>query len=217
MSRQRLLRASGGFTIVELMIATAVFSVVLLIATSALIQISRTYYKGVTEANTQNAARDIVDAVAQAIQFDGGTVQPTNGSSPKTTYDFCVGNVRFRYYLGSELVSSPSSSQTYHALLQDSTASCTSGIDSSSINASTVSCTNAQNCTEYISTNMRLSQFSVTSLGSNLYQIKVTVAYGDDDLLNNPTSSNPTCLGVSAGTQFCAISQISTTVLKRVE
>ncbi len=212
-----LRRAQAGFTIVELMIATAVFSVVLLLATSGLLQITRTYYKGVTEANTQNTARNIVDTVSQAIQFDGGAVQPTNGSNPKTTYDFCVGNVRFRYYLGSELATSPTSAQTYHALLQDSTSGCTSGADGSTINSTSVSCTSATNCSELVSSHMRLSQFAVTSLGSNLYQIQVTIAYGDDDLLNNPTSTNPSCLGVTAGTQFCYISKINTTVLKRVE
>ncbi|HEY8999430.1 MAG TPA: prepilin-type N-terminal cleavage/methylation domain-containing protein [Candidatus Saccharimonadales bacterium] len=215
--RLSIKRSAAGFTIVELMIATAVFSVVLLLATSGLLQITRTYYKGVTEANTQNTARTIIGTVAQAIQFDGGTVQPTNGSNPRTTYDFCVGNTRFRYYLGSELMTSPTSVQTYHALLQDSAAGCTSGADGSSINSSSVSCTTATNCSELVSPNMRLSQFSVTSLGSNLYQIKVTVVYGDDDLLDSPTSTSPNCLGVEAGTQFCAVSKISTTVLKRVE
>lgn len=217
MSRRRIVLGADGFTIVELMIATAVFSVVLLLATSGLLQITRTYYKGVTEANTQNTARAVVDTVSRAIQFDGGAVQPTNGSSPRTTYDFCVGNARFRYYLGSELATSPASGQTYHALLQDSTSGCTSGPDGATINSSSISCTTATNCSELVSPNMRLSQFSVTSLGSNLYQVSVTVVYGDDVLLNSPTSSNPSCLGVQAGTQFCAISKISTTVLKRVE
>jgi prepilin-type N-terminal cleavage/methylation domain-containing protein len=209
--RRSLRRRSDGFTIVELLIATAVFSVVLLIATSGLLQVTRTYYKGVTESNTQNAARNIVNAVSQAIQFDGGTVQPTNGGTAKTTYDFCVGSTRFRYYLGSELSSNPNSAQTYHALLEDSAAGCTSGTDGSSINSASAS------GTEFLSPNMRLSKFVVTSLSNNLYQVSVTVAYGDDDLFGTPTASNPVCQGILAGTQFCAVSQITTTVLKRVQ
>lgn len=207
--RKTRLKASG-FTIVELLIATLIFSVILLIVTSGILQVTRTYYKGVTEANTQTTARNIINAIGQAIQFDGGVIQPTAGSTPNTSYAFCVGNTRFRYILGSELATAPSGTQTYHVLLEDNAASCAAG-PTASINAA------GATGTELLSPRMRLANLSVVSLGNNLYQVTVKVVYGDDDLLANPTTPAAACQGVEAGTQFCSSSQLSTTVLKRVQ
>src|SRR5688572_1794031 len=90
-----------GFTILELLVATIVFSVVLLLVTAGIMQITRVYYKGVTETNTQNTARTIVDTISQAIQFSGGDVTVTNPAAvPGTDYAFCVGNEQFSYRLG---------------------------------------------------------------------------------------------------------------------
>lgn len=209
LSRRNARLGSHGFTIVELMIATLVFSVILLIVTSGILQVTRTYYKGVTEANTQTAARNVIDAISQAIQFNGGAVQPPTGSAPGTSYEFCVGSTRFRFMLGSELSSSPSGTQTRHAMLKDTASNCTAG-STASIN------TPAATGDELLSLRMRLSGLSVTDLGNNLYKITVRVVYGDDDLLSNPASPTATCLGVQAGTQYCSVVQLSTTVLKRV-
>ena len=58
----------SGFTLLELMIATTIFSVILLLCTVGLIQIGKTYYKGSAIVRTQNVARDITDNITQAIQ-----------------------------------------------------------------------------------------------------------------------------------------------------
>src|SRR3990172_9120101 len=73
----------GGFTIVELMIATTIFSVILLIVTFGMLQIGRTYYKGITLTKTQNAARSIIDTISQDIQFSGeGVTDSVSGTFP---------------------------------------------------------------------------------------------------------------------------------------
>ncbi len=201
-----------GFTIIELMIATLVFSVILLIVTGGIIQVTRTYYKGVTESNTLATARNIVNTIGQAIQFDGGIVQPTTASpAAGTTYAFCIGNNRFQYFLGTQLSTSGGTGKTYHALLQDTSSACAAGVQSSSINASGLT------GTELVNPKMRLSALSVTNVSGNLYTITVRVIYGDDSLLSNPTAANAACKGVVAGEQFCAVSQLSTTVVKRVQ
>jgi prepilin-type N-terminal cleavage/methylation domain-containing protein len=204
-----------GFTVVELLVATLIFSMVLLVVTMGILQITRVYYKGVTEANTQNTARSIIDTVSQAIQFSGGDVTPTAGSPvPGTSYAFCVGNEQFSYTLGYQVETSPvaAQNQSPHALVQRTVAG-----------AGCASSTGAQNVRnpgvvgrELLGTHMRLSNLQVTSAGPNMWRVTVRVVYGYNDLLNNPTATNASCRGVKAGTQFCSISELSTVVVKRV-
>ena len=204
-----------GFTVIELLIATAVFGTVLLVVTIGILQISRVYYKGITERNTQNAARTIVDMIAQGIQFNGGKVtttpaSPTAGSS----YAFCVGNQQYSYTVGYQVTGTYSGTpnfRTPHALVVRDLPGCTS-----SSAAQTVTNTSVTG-RELIPKNMRLSNIQVTSVGTDVYKVSVRIVYGDSDILTNPTTANSKCQGVKAGTQFCSISDLTTVVTKRVE
>jgi prepilin-type N-terminal cleavage/methylation domain-containing protein len=203
-----------GFTIVELMIATLIFSVILLIVTMGILQITRVYFKGVTEANTQNTARSVIDTVSQAIQFSGGPVTPTAGSgTPSSPKAFCVGDQRFSYDTGWQLEDgSPDNTkhQAFHTLVMDTFANC---------NQSTPQGLGQQAVSgrELLSPHMRLANIQVSNVGTNLYRVTVRVVYGDDDLLTNPTGTDASCKGISAGTQFCSVSELSTVVVKRVQ
>jgi type II secretory pathway pseudopilin PulG len=206
---------AAGFTIIELLVATGVFAVVLVVVTTGILQVSRLYYKGVTEANTQNVVRTITDTVSQAIQFGGGDVVPTTAGSatPSSPKVLCIGNQRFVYDIGWQLVDNspdPAKHQAYHTLVQDNYSGCSSS-STQSLNVQTVS------GRELLSPNMRLSKFNVTNLGANLYRVEVRVIYGDDDLLKNPNDPLTTCINATAGTQFCSISELSTVVTKRVQ
>src|SRR4051812_8577751 len=93
MSRRNIQNQSG-FTIIELLIATVIFALVLLVITTGVLQFTRQYYKGVISSHTQSAARAIADDVTRALQFGVGSVQPltTNGTSPAgQTYGYCIG------------------------------------------------------------------------------------------------------------------------------
>ncbi|HEU4914117.1 MAG TPA: prepilin-type N-terminal cleavage/methylation domain-containing protein [Candidatus Saccharimonadales bacterium] len=202
-----------GFTIMEVMIATIVFGVVLIAVTTAIMNFSRVYYKGVTESTVQDTARTVSDLIAQGIQFNGGDisitpVSPTAGSS----YKFCIGNKRYSYQVGYKVVdSAPTGNQRYHGLVVDDFANCTASALVQSMG------TQSLLGRELLSPNMRLAAMEVTNVSGNLYKIHVKIAYGDDDLLNNPTASTATCKNIRFGTQFCAVSDITTTVVKRVE
>lgn len=207
--------SSKGFTVIELMVATAVFSVVLVVVTAGILQVSRLYYKGVNEANAQSVVRSITDTITQSIQFGGGDVIPTTGgaATPTSPKVFCIGSKRFTYNLGWQVVSnSPDSAkhQAYHGLVQDDLASCSS-TSTQPLNAETVS------GKELLSPGMRLSKLNVVDLGSNLYRVEVRVIYGDDDLLKAPGDPLTSCIDERAGTQFCTISELNTVVTKRVQ
>jgi prepilin-type N-terminal cleavage/methylation domain-containing protein len=211
---KRLHRQEKGFTIVELLIATMVFSVILLLATMAILQITRVYFKGITESNTQNTARSAIDTISQAIQFSGGPVTNTQGgATPSSPKAFCVGDTRFTYDTGWQLEDgTPDNTkhQALHTLVMDTFANC---------NQSTPQALDQQAVSgrELLSPHMRLANVQVSNVGANLYKVTVRVVYGDDDLLNNPTGTDAACKGISAGTQFCSVSELSTVVVKRVQ
>ena len=199
---------SAGFTIVELMIATLVFSVILTIATVGILNIGRLYRKSLTQSQTQQVARTILDTVSQNIKFNGGSV--VSG----TNY-YCLGaGKRLSYSLDTQFISSNT-----HGLVIDDIA-CTSTTVAQTINSSTIS------GKELLGPRMRLAQFYIcwngmtasndcqsafnNNLKSNTFFVKVRVVYGDTDLL---TTDKQSCLS-NAGREFCAVSEISTYVQK---
>ena len=201
-----------GFTILELLVATIVFSVVLLLVTAGIMQIARVYYKGVTESNTQNAARSIIDNISQAIQFSGGAVTETDPPMPGEDEVFCIGSQHFSYRLGWQVEDNPNSAQNqaWHGLVQRPlTGSCTGAQDMDNENLTG---------RDLVPRHMRLTKLSVEDMGGNQYRVQVRVVYGDNDLLTIPaTGADVACRSQSAGTQFCSISELSTTVVKRVK
>lgn len=191
-----------GFTIIELLIATAVFSTVLLLCTTAMIQIGRVYFKGVTTTQTQEVVRAVIDDISRNIQFNGGAVIGTTSGSPQR---FCVGNKRYSYVLGSKL----DAAVQPHVLVVDNSATCASDAPQNLGAAGSLSPTSR----ELLSPNMRLHNLSVVDGGNGLYGVSVHIIYGDADLFDPITGQ---CTG-GAGGQFCAVSALSTVVKKRVE
>lgn len=203
-----------GFTIVELMIATTVFSIILLIAATTLIQIGRMYYKGVITSKTQNVTRSIMDDVSRSIQFSSGNgSQASDNNPPRQAY--CIGSTRYTYVLGKQVSSNPQGpNQTRHALWQDSADSSNCGFNLPDLQQAKPS----SDGKELLEEHMRLQDFSVTAQpqSNDTYTVNVKVIYGDDDLLDDP--SNPTtCKGSVVGGQWCAISELKTVVYSRAK
>jgi prepilin-type N-terminal cleavage/methylation domain-containing protein len=226
----------SGFTIVELLVATAVFGTVMILLTFGIIQISDVYYKGVTISSTQNAARNIMADISQSIEYSGGqvgTTLTTNAVAGKT-YGFCIGSEAYYYQLGYEVENSPTTGQAYHGLViaDNDLGACPIPIPPDPSNPNTPydfanhSSGNSvpPGGQEMLGQNMRLSKLTITP-GSimGLYNIDVQVTYGADDLLNNATTVNgglsgevvTNCKG-EVGQQFCATSELQATVEKRI-
>lgn len=232
------LSSEAGFTLIELMISTIVFSVILLGASTALIQIGKMYYKGVITNHTQNMTRTVIDDISRQIQFGGDTVQGPftysyAGTPSITVSAYCVGNQRFSYILGprvSDAVANgsydPSSQEIRHALWRDtlsSAAACTPLDLRYDIPQEPAPANTPHPGSELLGQNMRLKALGVSTTDSKLYTVQVDVIYGDPDLISfvpsNP-AGNPdvpqSCLGVLAGSQWCAESGLTTTVVKRL-
>ena len=202
---------SNGFTIIELMIATTVFSLVLLLCTFGLLQIGRVYYKGVTGARVQESLRNVTDEISRSIQFSGGTVVPSPSTiTPGTAFVFCIDDQRYSAVTDRQLTETnpnPILSQTYHVLVVDTLSGCNSSSPPQDLTQPVV------NGKELLGPNMRLSKLEVKTTGTNLYQINIRIVYGDDDILN---AAHTSCADVRAGTQFCAANEFNTVVQKRL-
>ena len=201
-----------GFTIIELMIATLVFSVILTVITAGVVSFTNRYYKGANVSATQNTTRSIVDTISQAIQFGSARVIPT---TPTDNF-FCAGGYVFTYSNTGALYTGDATQMGLYMSPMGSTCK-------------------AQNLPtsggkQLLAKNMRLTNLTVSALGNNLYSIAVSVAYGPGDLLC--ASSQPgTCNGSrgmnfwpvsdvvcrsTAGSQYCAASSLKTTIQQRI-
>mgnify|MGYP000341282809 CR=1 FL=1 len=245
MKKSKILYDKKGFTVVELMIATLVFSLVLLIAMGALIQMSKLYYKGITNARTQELSRNVMANISQGIQFSRQTVIPPslNSTNPaiaivdppateitNTTGFFCVGPKRYSYVLDRKLSLNPDASpvasrkkESRHVLWVDTPANgCAGNLSpTAAVMSQENPCAALINAcsdgVELMIENTRLTRISLveSSAGSRLWAISIGVAYGDDDLLVSD-GTRYVCEGSISVSQFCGISELSSTVLRRL-
>ena len=198
MHRNHHARSQKGFTILELMIASLVFSTILLLLTYGIIQIGNTYYRGGALVRTQNANRKAIDAISSAIQYGGSDIRPASGviydSASATTGQLCIGNRHFRFKANSQVAAA----DTAWAIVSDDTG--TACAASANRGAST----------ELLGEGMRITKLVITNTDNN-YKIELSIAFGDSDLLTGDglCKSGP-------GSQFCATSSFETTVQRRL-
>ena len=204
-----------GFTIIELVIATAVFSVVLLIATVAVIMVTNSYVKGDVQAETQDTARSILTTISQDIQFNtASSVNLGTYNSVTNIGDFCLGNDVYVYQLGDEIGGVKSDgTKVYHALLEFSgTGTCPPGTDTGYLGAPQSGDDIAH---ELLAQNMILETLNIAKIaGTKAYSIKLTVAYGSNVISPGGVF---TCPPEFFGGQFCAVSTLTTAVTPRIQ
>jgi len=198
-----------GFTLVELMIAAGVFSVILLGAAAALTQISRLYYKGIISSRTQSVSRSVIDDISRSLQFTAADpiyIPPTDLTDPKSRGVLCINTDRYTFKINDQLVGG----NTF-VMWKDSTiaGTCDPNMEPDP---------RKDDGAELIDNRMRLAEFSVVdSKINNLYDINIKVVYGDDDLLNNLGKPDISCNGSITGAQWCAVSGLKTKVYKRIQ
>lgn len=224
LSRQNPTEA--GFTIIELMIALSILSLVLLLSTFGIVQIGKLYSKGMNQANTQNAARNIMNNIASQIQLGGVIPQFVAPSTPATTTTpssvgaVCIGSKRYSFMVNHQLTKAP----TDHALWLDvmngsSTCLPITTLITSVAPTDLLNTSSPNNGSELLSTNMRLTDLNIAS-ANGFYTITVSLAYGDNDLINytprsGVTPAVTTCKG-GTGSEFCALATLTQTIAPRM-
>lgn len=216
---------SRGFTIVEFMIATTVFSVILMGVTAAVLHISRSYQHSLYASATQAATRNLVDSVAQAVKFSAGDVNFIDGGD---TDAWCIGNRQFLFVPGRQLDGPNPATATAHAALTRL------NVNNNCLIQDVVSSPVSGQPNELLGKSMRISKLSVENRITEpaLYIVTTRVLYGDDDLfcidaatcdpasstvltIDQLKSDNVRCKS-SAGSQFCAVSELSVSVYRRL-
>jgi len=216
-------RSQSGFTVVELMIATVVSALMLVVITFGIVHFTSDYYKGVNTSSTQTATQNAIDSIAQAIEFNATGTVATDG----TQGIFCAGSQVFLYTMGKALNAAPSATNWGLYQLNNPSANCIIPADTS-------------DGTELLSPNMRLSVMNLSEIGStDVWQLDIRVAYGDADLLCRPSitgtstgscnagatdyaasdliqGSDVTCK-IKIGSQFCSVVHLSTAIGQRVK
>jgi len=208
----------AGFTIVELMVATMVSAVVVLVITFGIVHFTSDYYRGVNSSATQAATQNAIDAITQSIQFNATDTSSTNG----TEGFFCAGSKEFIYTLGKQ----PNAS--VHGLYEFNRPAGNCAMPSPVPTTGT----------ELLDSHMRLADISLQKIGTTTtWSLTIRVAYGDPDLLCSPHQGSSTggCASGAAnyaasavvaandlqcktrvGSQFCSVSALSTAIEQRV-
>lgn len=217
----------AGFTIVETLIATVVFSSVLMVISYGVLRFTADYYHGVTSSAAQDAARSTLDTVTQAIQFSNTAPQmfdvaPAPAPAPPSypSKYICTGSQVITATLGQ--MNDATATVAHQTMVSYPSSSCT--YDSSDPRAHSL-----------LGNHMRVTQFSVKSVGTQLWQVSVGVAYGSDDMFcydtascteNSPSMTatdfqNPDNLAnlhckPGSGNQYCSVSKLTATVAQRI-
>jgi prepilin-type N-terminal cleavage/methylation domain-containing protein len=236
---RRLDESSGmldqaGFTIIELLIATVVFSMVIVVILYGVLSFTHAYYSGIDASTTQDTARNVLNSIADSIEFSGDTINRTPFTFPGAGGQvyFCAGGMTYVYNWGQMYGGTPSLSNPG---LYATPGSC--------VVPGSIPTANGQ---ELLAPNMRVTILTVTPNSTNrLYNIILGLAYGTGDLLCNvskgsaaggcnPNASlnsstanvtvDPTDLTDTndiecrrtTGSEFCAHAGLSTTVSLRV-
>ena len=201
--KQNLKSQQSGFTIIELMIATTVLSVILVMVSVIMISIGSLYFKGLNQSRVQGNVRAIVDEISQQLQYNSTPpLKVTVGS----TSALCIGDTRYTYVENLQIIK-----ETQHVLWRDKVIpnECNSVANPLPDLSSAALIDGA----ELIAPGSRLTKFDLDTTSSP-YEFTVGVAYGDSDLLQL-AGTDTNCMNVT-GRQFCSTAFLKTTVLKRL-
>lgn len=206
------------------MISTTVFSLVLMLCLAGIMQITKMYYRGVTQARTREIARTVIDEIAEAIRFSSKDIVIGNGvvgpqidesDDDASVGYFCIGQKRYTYAIDRQVKESPKANtkEQRHALWLDQPETCQGAVDLTQEEPS-------PDGKSLLAENMRLYEFSVDQVDpiQRIYTIRIGVAYGDDDLLSVKESDTTqlTCEGAFVGAEFCSTTNFLVTVQKRL-
>lgn len=212
-----------GFTLVELMISTAVFAVVIVIGLYGFIQVGRFYTKSINIIRTQEAARNLIMDIANQFQLTSGIYQNrvTSLDPDDQLQDgeniICVGNKAYVYKINSV------ESGNNHAI--------------TSFVISPGTCSARDSDPVYLlRPGARIIQLDVSPYPDDttgpLFEITVALLYapvdnatpqGTDLIEVGTTPDDPNyyntwfCSSAVRGSEYCSLSRLTTSVYKRVQ
>lgn len=201
-----------GFTIVEVLIASLVFSALLLLCMEGIVRIAKVYVKNSSINQANEFSKSFSGDITQQIKY---------GAEPKFTPGnpsfLCVSDSGYKIEFNK---SQEDSAQNPVVKIED--VGCTLYNNSSNYSVG------AYNPVNIAPNNIRILKFNLTNTGltNPVWVVNMRVAIGAKDLLvdssNKPLtdpSSDPTealCKPGIAGSEFCAVIGISTAATRRM-
>lgn len=201
-----------GFTILELIIATTVFGVMLILASAGIIQIGRIYYKGITTNRTQEVARSVVEDISRNYQLSGA--ETFQSKTAGGVVAVCLDTTRYSFKIDETVT------DTQHALWVDKIKTYDATCEPLDLTQKTPGDSNTDNSDfgksmqrELLAKNMRLGHLTISKIDSkDSLTVSVKVIYGDKDLLQE----DGTCQPMGFGGQFCAVASLDSFVKGRL-
>jgi prepilin-type N-terminal cleavage/methylation domain-containing protein len=224
--KNKLINNQSGFTIIELLIASLVFSTILLVTTYGIIEVSQIYIKGYFTTIAQNQNRSLQSELTQSIQENDAqpiTIAPLTAgpginsvSSEGNVYWFCINNVRYTYKYNSHpgiLIKDEDPTGDNCQLPANVNGPLSSGQQELlSPDLSLVPTKSGSPAPGIINT---ITTSSMYSSGSILYSLNIQILYGDSGTFTILPTGFPACNSLLNGGDFCADSISSTTVQER--
>lgn len=206
---------SAGFTIIELLIATLIFSIVLVVILAAFVQISRLFYKGVNMSNLQNDARTVTQDIADDIQFAQNPPTFVKANSSGIGY-FCIGLHRYKYHLRYQVGSSTNDNFGILRETVSSAAGCTlsaPGTDPEELLGNDMQLNYINNLADSCTNGRCLVHVHVIFYGGTSQGLFST---SDSSYSGDPWNApDAECTGSLTDSQYCATADYERTVLQR--
>lgn len=192
---------SGGFTLADVAIASAIFAGVMIVCLGAFVAMGKIYFRGSIEIKTQEASRNIVDDISRNISTTAIEYIPI----PKIPYldpgheeeweAYCIAGIKYSYRTGWQLSRNPPSPSPPPApppkrvdrvfvksVVLDGSGAATGNCDTTLTNPRPPS-PGSGRAVELLSDQMRIMKFNIRNYG-RLHVIELDIAYGGDpDLL----------------------------------
>ena len=188
-------RDQSGFTIIEILLAMAIFSFVMITIITAFTQIIRSYRKGVVSQRTQESTREIVDLISKEARNSSDVEVKTAGGGASLVRLLCFNNTVFEYRKAGK------------TLKQRSSEDCVSSTAGESVVSDEL------DVLDFVADDK--SSVNGTKLGFNL-----TIAVGTDNGTGGAgllDSTGKVCDPSKAGSQFCSTSSLTTSIGLRGE
>ncbi len=195
-TRQNLNKVSSGFTLVELMLAMAFFSFILLFITSGFLLVNRAYNKGLTVKLVQNEGRKLIEELTREVRVSNSLSIVTDNNLAK-----CIEVSGYRYYWSVPISSASGSPGN---LYKEEGRDCSASIN-----------TSAPRGVQVLDDRVGVQYMSLTRLGASspIYTIRLVLSTSETDLLNDPGEGANCSTG--SGSQYCDIVDFTTVVTSR--
>lgn len=197
---------SKGFTIIEMLIASMVFTTVLLLCMDGITRIAKLYIKNASISRTNEFTKSLIEDLSQQIRYGSSLPKIISPATSTDPWLLCISGYAYRIQINVKAASSVQKKSDPTCSLYSSVANF-SDVDSVAPPAA------------------RILVFSVSNTGK-VWDLNMRVALGDDDLMQDDTGKSPATSGVnlsnvkcksgSSGGEFCAVIPLSTTVTRRM-